>query len=243
MRANALILSASPSTCSASSRQASQRTLARCLPVPGVYAAGSSTPRDEGLLVLTDDGLLQKRIADPRLAAQDLPRAGQGIPAGGPGAPAGGVDLGDFVTRPCAARLVANPPGCNHATHDRERKAIPTSWVEAHVLRRTKPPGAPDDRQVGFSDPALIACGWAIGRWMASRRANGAKLPARCRQLPAPGPRPGPPVVSPAWARRHASPGGARWFEDKKPDSGAVRSCTKPGGRWRDTSRSDDQAD
>ena len=46
--------------------ESGQRTLAECLPVPGVYAAGRLDADSEGLLVLTDDGMLQKRIADPR---------------------------------------------------------------------------------------------------------------------------------------------------------------------------------
>lgn len=46
--------------------EAGHRCLADYIQVPGVYAAGRLDADSEGLLLLTDDGRLQSRIADPR---------------------------------------------------------------------------------------------------------------------------------------------------------------------------------
>ena len=45
---------------------AGRATLADLVDVPDVYAAGRLDADSEGLVVLTDDGSLQARIADPR---------------------------------------------------------------------------------------------------------------------------------------------------------------------------------
>src|SRR5210317_1149527 len=43
-----------------------KRTLADYIDIPGVYAAGRLDYDSEGLMLLTDDGALQARIANPR---------------------------------------------------------------------------------------------------------------------------------------------------------------------------------
>ena len=127
-----------------------KETLAGFIQVPGVYAAGRLDADTEGLLVLTDDGALQKRIADPR---HKLPKTYLVQVEGCPNEAAlarlrAGVDLGDFVTQPCDARLVAEPAWLWPRNPPiRERKSIPVSWVEI-VLR------AADDRQGRFSGVA-----------------------------------------------------------------------------------------
>jgi 23S rRNA pseudouridine2457 synthase len=108
-------------------------TLKDFIPVPGVYPAGRLDADSEGLLVLTDDGNLQARLADPRYK---LPKTYWVQVEGNPDpvALAGlerGLDLGDFVTKPCHARLIPEP--ANLWPRDppiRFRRDIPTSWIE-----------------------------------------------------------------------------------------------------------------
>ncbi|GHT86115.1 pseudouridine synthase [Betaproteobacteria bacterium] len=115
-------------------------TLKEYVPVAGVYAAGRLDADSEGLLALTDDGSLQHRIADPRhkLAKRYLAQV-EGTPTDEALARLrGGVELGDFVTRPCAVKEVPapewlwprNPP-------IRVRLSVPTAWLEI-VLREGK---------------------------------------------------------------------------------------------------------
>ncbi|WP_248321422.1 pseudouridine synthase [Caballeronia sp. Sq4a] len=136
--------------------------------LPGVYPAGRLDADSEGLLLLTDDGGLQARIAEPR---HKLVKRYWAQVEGAPGDDtlarlAKGVDLGDYVTRPCKAAFVAehdaeqlwprNPP-------IRYRAAIPTTWIELaitegknrQVRRMTAAVGFPTLRLVRVSIGAL----------------------------------------------------------------------------------------
>ena len=143
-----------------------RQTLADYIRVPGVYAAGRLDADSEGLVVLTDDGALQSRIANPR---HKLPKRYL-VQVEGLASDAAlellvmGVDLGDFVSKPCEARRIEEPIGLWPRTPPiRFRKAIPTSWLEL-VLKEGK------NRQVrrmsayvGF--PTLRLIRWAVGDW------------------------------------------------------------------------------
>ncbi len=143
-----------------------RETLANFIPVPGVYPAGRLDADSEGLLVLTGDGALQARIADPRhkLPKRYLAQV-EGVPTDAElQILGGGVDLGDFVTKPCQVRLIDEPENLWPRTPPiRFRKAIPTTWVEL-ILREGK------NRQVRrmtahIGYPTLRLVRWAIGKW------------------------------------------------------------------------------
>lgn len=161
--------------------EAGRATLKDCVAVPGVYAAGRLDTDSEGALLLTDDGPLQHRIADPR---HKLPKTYLVQVEGEPDEAAlarlrAGLDLGDFRTRPCGARAVREPDWLwPRDPPVRFRKSVPTSWLEI-VLREGK------NRQVrrmtakvGFPTLRLIRI--AIGPW----RLDGL-LPGQWRELEA----------------------------------------------------------
>lgn len=113
-------------------------SLKNYVPIPDVYPAGRLDTDSEGLLLLTNDGRLQKRIIDPH---HKLPKTYWVQVEGVPNESAIqhlslGVDLGDFKTRPADVRLPEideinqlwnrNPP-------IRFRKTVPDFWLEITI--------------------------------------------------------------------------------------------------------------
>lgn len=160
-------------------------TLKDFVPLPAVYPAGRLDTDSEGLVVLTDDGRLQARIADPRHKLEKLYWVQvEGLPTGAQlEALRQGVDLGDFVTRPAAARAIQEPEGLwPRDPPIRYRAAIPTSWLEIRlkegrnrqVRRMTAKVGLPTLRLVRQAVGPWTIEGLAPGTW----RKTPAVLPA-----------------------------------------------------------------
>ncbi|MBW8305939.1 MAG: pseudouridine synthase [Thiobacillus sp.] len=149
------------------------------LSVPGVYAAGRLDADSEGLLILTDDGSLQSRIADPK---HKLPKTYwaqvEGAPTEDDLEPLRrGVDLGDFVTRPASARVIDQPAALWPRNPPvRFRAAIPTAWIELTIREGKNRQVRRMTAKIGFPTLRLIRA--AVGEWTL-----GALLPGEWKEL------------------------------------------------------------
>ena len=157
------------------SAQGAHVTLKDYLPIPNVYPAGRLDADSEGLLILTDDGGLQHRIADP---AHKLPKTYWVQVEGVPDTSAldrltQGLDLGDFMTRPAQVKMIAEPEKLwPRDPPIRSRKHIPTSWLELTISEGKNRQVRRMTAKIGHPTLRLIRA--AIGLWRLDGLAPGA---------------------------------------------------------------------
>jgi 23S rRNA pseudouridine2457 synthase len=152
-----------------------RRTLAGFIRMPHVRAAGRLDYDSEGLLLLTDDGALQARIADPQ---HKLPKTYWAQVEGLPDDAAldrlrQGVMLNDGRTRPAQAGTIPEPVLWPRDPPIRFRKNVPTTWLELtitegrnrQVRRMTAAVGFPTLRLVRIAVGPYRLDALAPGEW------------------------------------------------------------------------------
>jgi len=153
--------------------QGPRQTLSDFIDIPGVYPAGRLDRDSEGLMLLTDDGRLQARIADPKFKMPKtyLVQVEGDITDQALEILRTGVRLKDGMTRPTLAERVMQPDLWPRDPPVRFRKSVADCWIKLTIREGRNRQVRRMTAAAGY--PTLRLIRWSIGNWSLNGLAQG----------------------------------------------------------------------
>lgn len=151
-----------------------RKTLKDYIDIPGVYAAGRLDRDSEGLLVLTNDGKLQNKIASPKHKTTKCYWVQvEGVPSEVKLQQLrDGIELKDGMTKPAKAKIIEQPNIIwPRVPPIRERKSIPTCWLELTISEGKNRQVRRMTAHIGH--PTLRLVRYRVGNWTIDNIDNG----------------------------------------------------------------------